>query len=106
AVIGEASGLSAPALSPLAPAFGASRRQKSGIVMARRSVRSRLVCLSLRPCSNGGTMRKQLRTRMGISIVGATMFAAWMAACSGSDEQEVITAPDAAPEASADTSKP
>ena len=51
-------------------------------------------------------MRKQLRTRLGISMVAGGLLAAWIAACGGSDEQDVIATPDAAPEAAPDTSKP
>ena len=53
------------------------------------------------PCSNEATMRKQLRTRLGISIFAGGLVAACIAvACSGSDEQDVISTPDAGTEAS------
>lgn len=40
-------------------------------------------------------------------MVGVVMVAAWIAACSGSDEQEVITAPDSGQEAGfVDTNRP
>lgn len=52
-------------------------------------------------------MRKRFRTRLAVTVVGGAAFAAWIAACSGSDSQDVVTAPDAAPEASRpDTSLP
>jgi hypothetical protein len=56
--------------------------------------------------SGVSTMRKNIRTRVFVSIIGAAAFAAWAAACGGSDSQDVVSAPDAAPEVGFDTSKP
>jgi hypothetical protein len=39
-------------------------------------------------------------------MVAGGLLAAWIAACSGSEEQDVIATPDAAPETATDTSKP
>ena len=45
-------------------------------------------------------MRKRLGMRLAVSVVGGAAFAAWIAACSGSDQQDVVTpTPDATPEA-------
>ena len=45
-------------------------------------------------------MLKRLGMRLAVSVVGGAAFAAWIAACSGSDQQDVVTpTPDATPEA-------
>ena len=53
-------------------------------------------------------MRKPLRTRLGLGLVLSGAIGAWLAACGGSDAQDVIDAPDTGPAetSTVDTSKP
>ena len=45
-------------------------------------------------------MRKLRRARFGFAVLFSTALGAWVAACSGSDSQDVVAAPDTGPEAS------